>query len=378
MGRPHRKWTCRVGGLSSGAMRCPRCKAEVPQGAADCPRCAAPLSLREEPKPVALDADLTLDRRRDRERRAPPPDRAVPTDDAASPDDAVSPGEAVSRDEAETVPAPWAGELARPPLDITEPSPWRRRGARPPPPGGRSHPPVPAGAGPIHRATPPIWPRDEEAPPAGSDGIVAEEAGFEILGPGPGLDSSDPARSPAAGPELARDAKPGAERAPAEPTERRFPPPPARQVPLPLPPAGPHLPAPRGKRALSWAVDGTLAGALAWLLLAGGSLAFGTEASAPSPVALLPAAAGLAAAIHFVHASIGVGLAGQTLGKWMVALQVLGPDGRVPSPGLAAARALLSILSAGLLGAGLALALADRRGRAPHDIALGTELVRVP
>jgi len=311
-------------------MRCPRCKAEVAEGAAACPRCAAPLSLREEPAPIALDGDLRLDRRRGERRPADaPPD--------------------------ETALSPWARETGPPPPpDTTEPSPWRRHG------GDQPRPPVPAGAGPVPRVTPRFWWLGEglelpSAEPATPPGAAGEEAGFEILGP---------------------VAEPTGE----EPPHERPAPPPARarQVPLPLPPTGPLLPAPAGKRLLSWAVDGTLAGALAWLLLAGGSLLAGAESAAPSPVALLPAAAGLAAAIHFVHAALGIGLAGQTLGKWMTALAVVGPDGRSPGPGRAAARALLSLLSAGLLGLGLLWALADRRARALHDIALSTEVVRAP
>ncbi len=311
-------------------MRCPRCKAEVAESAAACPRCAAPLSLREEPAPIALDGDLRLDRRRGE--RLPAPGALEETD-----------------------PAPWE-RVQRPspadPPDTTEPSPWKDR--RPDPPRA----PVPAGSGPVPRVTPRFWwlgdgaelPAGEVAPPAGPPpGQAGDEAGFEILGP-------------VAEPEEARPAR----------TARAW------QVPLPLPPTGPVRPAPPGRRLLSWAVDGTLAGALAWLLLAGGSLLAGPEAAAPSPVALLPAATGLAAAIHFVHAALGVGLAGQTLGKWMTALAVLGPDGRMPGPGRAAARALLSLLSAGMLGLGLLWVLLDRRARALHDIALSTEVVRAP
>jgi len=314
-------------------MRCPRCKAEVAQGAAACPRCAAPLSLREEPAPVALDVDLRLDRRRGERGPAPAPLH-------------------------ETEPAPWdrAERAATPdPPDTTEPSPWKERSSAAP------RAPVPAGSGPVPRVTPRFWWLGEglDLPgegPAPAPGGAGEEAGFEILGPVAEPEGQEP-------PPPVRPA-PGPAR--------------ARQVPLPFPPTGPVRPAPPGRRLLSWAVDGTLAGALAWLLLAGGSLLAGPEASAPSPAALLPAAAGLAAAIHFVHAALGIGLSGQTLGKWMTALTVLGPEGRMPSPGRAAARALLSLLSAGLLGLGLLWALADRRARALHDIALSTEVVRAP
>jgi len=327
-------------------MRCPRCKAEAAEAAAACPRCAAPLSLREEPAPAALDVDLRLDRRRG-ERRPDAP--------------AID----------ETDPAPWrrAGrEAGAGPPDTSEPSTSREGRAEAP------RPSVPAGPGPVPRVTPRFWWKEpvEEAPlprPPGGDPALdlalgepgpgepttpaADEAGFEILGPAAEARQEEP---PAPQPPPAR----------------------LRQVPLPLPPTGPWPPAPAGLRLLSWLVDGLLAAALAWLLLAGGSLLAGPDAAAPSVAALLPAAAGLAAAIHFVHAALGVGLAGQTLGKWMTALQVLGPDGRLPGPGRAAARALLSLFSAGLLGLGLLPALAGRRARALHDIALATEVVRAP
>jgi uncharacterized RDD family membrane protein YckC len=133
--------------------------------------------------------------------------------------------------------------------------------------------------------------------------------------------------------------------------------------------------APAWKRALSWLVDGALAGALSWLLVAGGSHLLGSDLP---DAALLPSAALLAALLHFVHAALGHGLAGRTLGKWMLGLLLVGPDGRRPGPGRVAARTLLSLLSLALLGLGLLLALFDRKGRALHDLATGTAVVRVP
>jgi uncharacterized RDD family membrane protein YckC len=93
---------------------------------------------------------------------------------------------------------------------------------------------------------------------------------------------------------------------------------------------------------------------------------------------LLPPALALAALLQFVHSALGCGLAGRTLGKWMLGLRLVGPDGRLPSPGRAAARALLSLASVGLLGIGLLLALFDRRGRALHDLVARTAVVMAP
>jgi uncharacterized RDD family membrane protein YckC len=128
------------------------------------------------------------------------------------------------------------------------------------------------------------------------------------------------------------------------------------------------------QRLLGWAVDGLLAASLAWLLVAGGAWAVGARAE-PEQLAL-PIAL-LAALVHFAHAALGVALAGRTLGKWMQGLEVVGPDGGFPSPGRAAARAFLSLLSAATV-LGLVLALLDRKGRAMHDFLTATAVVRSP
>ena len=234
------------------------------------------------------------------------------------------------------------------------------------------------GGGP--RATPPFWAAgapEPVAPPAGEP----LEAGFDILGP---LDEEPFARldpeAPAAGDtEPGRPAPPAPVPAAGE-TEPGPPPPPAaarpraRQVPLPFPAELRLLPAPPGRRLLSWAVDGALAAGLAWLLTAGGAwLAGGADEAG-----LLPSAAALAALLHFAHATLGHALAGRTLGKWSAGLRLVGPDGRRPAPGRAAARALLSLAAAAPLGLGLWPALWDRKGRAISDRIVGTSVIRAP
>jgi uncharacterized RDD family membrane protein YckC len=76
-----------------------------------------------------------------------------------------------------------------------------------------------------------------------------------------------------------------------------------------------------------------------------------------------------------VYATLAHALAGATLGKRLLGLAVVGPDGRRPSLGRSAARAGLGILSAALLGLGLLLALFTRSGRALHDFAARTWVV---
>jgi uncharacterized RDD family membrane protein YckC len=89
---------------------------------------------------------------------------------------------------------------------------------------------------------------------------------------------------------------------------------------------------------------------------------------------VLPLAAALAVAVG-VYATLAHALAGATLGKRLLGLAVVGPDGRRPSLARSAARAALSLASAALLGLGLLLALFTRSGRALHDFAARTWVV---
>ena len=235
---------------------------------------------------------------------------------------------------------------------------------------------APARSGePRPRATPPQWSPEPvrptaPEPPAQPADDGALETGFEILGP---LDGDT-----APGPPPAQ--RPRERRQPEADLSALFPPAPAarpapRQAELPLP-AEVHLRrAPAWRRLLSWLADGVLAGAFAWLLVAGAARFVG---SAIPESALLAPAALLAALLHFAHAALGHGLAGRTLGKWMLGLLLVGPDGRRPGPGRVAARSLLSLVSVGLVGLGLLLALFDRKGRALHDLAARTAVVRAP
>jgi uncharacterized RDD family membrane protein YckC len=91
-------------------------------------------------------------------------------------------------------------------------------------------------------------------------------------------------------------------------------------------------------------------------------------------VIVLSVAAALTLAVA-VYSTLAHGLAGATLGKRLLGLTVVGPDGRRPSLGRSAARAGLALLSAALLGLGLLLALFTRSGRGLHDYAARTWVV---
>jgi resuscitation-promoting factor RpfA len=133
--------------------------------------------------------------------------------------------------------------------------------------------------------------------------------------------------------------------------------------------------APTWRRLAAAAVDaGVLAAVAAPPLIVGaGALPAGADA-----LALLPHAAGLAAAVAFAHAALGHALLGATLGKRLLGLRVAGPDGAPPSLGRSAVRAALALAGAVPLGLGPAVALFTPSGRALHDLATGTVVVRVP
>ena len=78
----------------------------------------------------------------------------------------------------------------------------------------------------------------------------------------------------------------------------------------------------------------------------------------------------LLALLLAVYATLAHALAGATLGKWMMGLRVVGPDGRRPSLARSAARAALGAFSAALLGLGFLLALFTRSGAAARRFEL--------
>jgi uncharacterized RDD family membrane protein YckC len=127
------------------------------------------------------------------------------------------------------------------------------------------------------------------------------------------------------------------------------------------------------RRVVAWIVDGAILAALVALLL----LPVLGKADLVSPRAdvLVPAAM-VVALVAFAYQWLGVTLMGATPGMRLVGLRVVGPDGERPSPGRSAARALLALVAAALLGVGLLLALFTRSGQGAHDVVARTWVVQ--
>ncbi len=132
---------------------------------------------------------------------------------------------------------------------------------------------------------------------------------------------------------------------------------------------------PRWRRAAAWGVDAALLAAAAGppLVLAGHMLPAGAPLEA-----LAPSAAGFAALLAFVHAALGHALMGATLGKRLLGLRVVRPDGTMPGLARSAARAALALLGTAALGAGVLPSLFTCSGRGLHDLAADTVVVRTP
>ncbi len=124
--------------------------------------------------------------------------------------------------------------------------------------------------------------------------------------------------------------------------------------------------APTSRRVLAWLVDGLPFFAAAVLLV----LSLG--ARDPRLIAQLLVVVGLAS---FTYQALAHWLAGATLGKQLLHLRVVGPDGERPGPGRSALRAGVAVAGVALLGAGPLLALFTRSGRALHDLAAATAVV---
>src|SRR3990172_7728496 len=77
----------------------------------------------------------------------------------------------------------------------------------------------------------------------------------------------------------------------------------------------------------------------------------------------LPSAAGFAALLGFAYGSLGHALMGATIGKRLLGLQVVGPDGVFPGLARSAARSGLAVLGTAGLGVGVLMALFTRSGR---------------
>jgi uncharacterized RDD family membrane protein YckC len=92
---------------------------------------------------------------------------------------------------------------------------------------------------------------------------------------------------------------------------------------------------------------------------------------------VLPVAAAVTVGLA-VYATLAHALAGATLGKRLLRLRVVGPDGERPGLARSAGRTALGLLSAALLGLGFLLALFTPSGRALHDLLARTWVVDAP
>lgn len=301
-------------------MRCPRCDREEGDATRFCSGCGAPLRLRDEGPARPLEVPVALDRR-----------------------------------------GPRAGATAR-------------TGAPPPlPPAAAEPASLAADAGGFAAELADLersqWDLGEVA--AAAARVAAEPVGLlELLSPPP--DEREGARTAAgSAPDEALAAAPAGR---AEPG--------AREVHV--------VRAEPWRRAAAWAIDALPfaagIGALARTFLAA------AVASLPAPPAGVDGALDLLArervAVLSLLGALAIGLAvytwlahalaGATLGKWLLGIRVVGPDGARPSPARSAARSALALGSAALLGLGFLLALFTRSGRALHDLVARTWVVKAP
>jgi uncharacterized RDD family membrane protein YckC len=144
------------------------------------------------------------------------------------------------------------------------------------------------------------------------------------------------------------------------------------------------------RRAVAWAVDaapfvaagGALVRSLVHEAAAGASPAGAgidgvLDLLARERVIALSVLGATAVALS-VYATLSHALAGATLGKRLLRLRVIGPDGARPSPARSAVRSGAAVASAALLGLGFVVALFTRSGRALHDLIARTWVVKAP
>jgi uncharacterized RDD family membrane protein YckC len=170
-------------------------------------------------------------------------------------------------------------------------------------------------------------------------------------------------------------------------------------APGPAPAAPAHRPSPAAagpievhvrraepwRRAAAWAID-ALPFAAAGVALARAFVREATGAAggaagldlldfvARERVIVLSVAAAVALALA-VYGTLAHALAGATLGKRLLRLRVVGPDGARPSLARSAARSAVALVSAAALGLGFLLALFIPSARALHDLLARTWVV---
>ena len=149
------------------------------------------------------------------------------------------------------------------------------------------------------------------------------------------------------------------------------------EVELPPPVAEPspvERPARAAERARAAAVDALLFGALSALVLY-----FTGRAARADLGALVSSWPGLTAYLGLLalfYSGYFTGTTGQTPGKLITGLRVVGATGRPPGYPRAMARALVGLLGTGLVGLGLLPMAFDPAGRALHDRLFRTRVVR--
>ena len=330
-------------------MLCPRCAHDTDERAAFCGTCGAPLTLQDEPPLRRLDVALDLDRRSS---RTPPPIAVAP------PGASVPPGPLLD------LPAPTEPQVMAPPPAPASRSHWdlgRALAGAARDDGFSDGPPLPPAAAP-HAPVRPASP-SPRAPVVPAAAAAARPRPRSAALPGEGVPSTGP-RPTAPERQVAR--------AVSGRNEIHF-----------------RRPA-SWRRPAAWAIDaGPLVGGVLYL---GSSLLASATVAGAAPVAgvdglldllaresgiVLSLAALLAVSLS-VYATLAHALAGATLGKWMLGLRVVGPDGKRPSLARSTARATLAAASGALLGLGFLVALFTRSGRGLHDVLARTWVVEAP
>jgi uncharacterized RDD family membrane protein YckC len=145
-----------------------------------------------------------------------------------------------------------------------------------------------------------------------------------------------------------------------------------------------------GRRAVAALVDAVVVSLAAAASIALGLLVFGWHALAPQFArgvdyvidglligrGLAPIFLGLILVVGFAYTTVAHALAGATLGKVLLGLRVSARDGRAPKPGESAWRSILTGISLGLAGMGIAVAIVDPNHVALHDRIVGTRVGR--
>jgi uncharacterized RDD family membrane protein YckC len=305
-------------------VRCPRCRRELPELTAFCVGCGAPLLLPDEAPQSPLDAPVNLDRRGPRPRDSDATVRGVVPPPATRADELA----ALERSHWEL--GDLATAVATEPAAVAEPSP-----------------------------------RNVVIPPAPAPATATTSTSTTTT-PTPTTTTTTSTEAPV---DQALDDLPDAE---VDALEVHV----ARAEPW--------------RRAVAWALDGgpflAAGGALAFVLLreaaAGRNLPLHgledlVEVVARERVIALSVAGAVALALA-TYATLAHALGGATLGKRLVGIRVVGPDGGPPSPSRSAVRSALAVASAALLGLGFVLALFTRTGRALHDLLARTWVVKAP